>query len=140
MEKEIVVRNKWSERYPVVQLFPEIGRTKPEFKESCDVNNILRKYANTGTWNMMKQDPRYGDFSNPVDYQEALNIHIEAEEKFMDLPAEVRKKFDNDPLKFLEGMQDEQTRKELFGEREESSMESTPAGADVEEGSENPDP
>nr|UXQ88112.1 MAG: internal scaffolding protein [Microvirus sp.] len=101
------IRKKYDD--PVYQpiTFKKVGRTKAEFKESCDVNYILKKYQKTGIHTQMIGSPDYGDFSNPVDYQEALNIQKEAESQFLLLPADLRKQLDNDPQKFLEYVQDE---------------------------------
>lgn len=93
--------------------FPEVGRTKPEFKESCDVNYILKKYKMTGTWDMVGS-PLYGDYSDVVDYQEACNIQIRAQEQFENLPSELRNRFQNDPSKFLEYVNDEKNNEEMW--------------------------
>ena len=95
-------RTKNSERLDTAIYFPEVGRTKSEFKESCDINNMLAKYQQTGNLPLMKQNPIYGDFSEPTTYQEAQNTLIVAQQQFDGLPSEIRKQFDNDPEQFLE--------------------------------------
>ena len=58
--------------------------TKQEFKEECDINNILKRYENDGLLpDMIKSDPQYGDFSDVASYQEACNITIKAQEQFL---------------------------------------------------------
>lgn len=108
------IRNRFSERKPVVKYFEETGKTKPEFKESCDVNYILEKYKNTGELPLMQRKPIYGDFSNPVDYQTSLHVVMKAEQQFNELPAEVRKRFDNDPALFLDFAIDPANKKEMI--------------------------
>lgn len=77
--------------------------TKQSFSDECDINNILRRYEKTGQLpDRIKENPRYGDFSQPFDYQESLNIVIHAQEQFSLLSARVRERFNNDPQKFLE--------------------------------------
>lgn len=44
----------------------------------------------------------YGDFSNPLDYHEAMTRVADAKSDFMSLPAEVRAKFDNKVEKLIE--------------------------------------
>lgn len=97
-----MVRNRFSERVPVVVTFPEVGLTKPEFKESCDINHILKKYQKTGVIPQLYKDPLYGDFSEVADYQAACDLAIQAQAQFDGLPSEVRKRFGNNPEKFLE--------------------------------------
>lgn len=72
-------------------------------KDECDVNTIMRRFEETGQLpGLIRGNPEYGDFSDPVDYQEALNITIKASEQFEALPAAARKRFDNNPKNFLE--------------------------------------
>lgn len=81
---------------------PEEGRTKPEFKKDCDINQIMKRYNND-----VKQIPwdeasaRYGDFTQIPDFMEMQQRVIAAQDLFMALPASVRKQFDNDPGLFL---------------------------------------
>jgi len=96
------IRKKYGKRNPVLVNCETIGKTKPEFKESCDINHILNKYQKTGQLPIMQKTPLYEDFSSVPDYQGSLNIIIKAEEQFNNLPSDIRKKFENDPSKFLE--------------------------------------
>lgn len=95
-------RTKHSPRLDMAIKFPKVGRTKSEFKESCDINYIMHKYLKTRVVPVMTKTPIYGDFSEPFDYMTAQNALIAANDNFESLPADVRKKFDNDPAKFLE--------------------------------------
>lgn len=79
------------------------GRTKQSFKDECDINNIMKKFATKGILpEMIKRNPVYGDFSEPLDYQESCNLVLRADEQFQALPARVRERFQNSPAKFLE--------------------------------------
>lgn len=76
--------------------------TKQEFTDECNVNNILKKYEKTGLIDHLNRyQGQYGDVALAVDYQEALNTVMEAEEMFMSLPSSIRNRFDNDPAAFL---------------------------------------
>lgn len=87
---------------------PEKGETKQSFKDECDVNNILKLYEQTGQLpDLIKQNAQYGDFSDVVGYQEALNTVMHAQEQFEALSSAVRERFNNDPAKFLAFMEDE---------------------------------
>lgn len=84
------------------------GRTKQSFKNECDINVIMAKYVKTGLLDHFQAHKgNYGDFIVAGDYQSHLNAILEADRMFMTLPADIRKKFDNDAAKFLAFAQDE---------------------------------
>lgn len=78
------------------------GMTDQSQAKDCDVNVIMDRFMKTGQLPAMIQgNPEYGDFSDPVEYQEALNRVRHAEEQFAALNAKIRGRFDNDPAQFL---------------------------------------
>lgn len=80
-----------------------VSMAKQSHKAECDINNIMARYSKTGILPaMIRQNPTYGDFSDPVDYREGLHLVMRAQEQFGALPAAVRERFGNDPYKFLE--------------------------------------
>ena len=84
------------------------SRTQQSFKDECDINNIVKRYRETGViTHLASSEAFYDDVSNVPDYQTALGVVMDAEEKFMQLPATVRKRFDNDPAQMLEFIQDD---------------------------------
>lgn len=87
----------------VTTTFRKPSRTKQEFKEDADINVIMRRFAKTGVLPQMQhQTPRYVDAAEMPDLQTALHIIQDAQKHFMSLPANVRKEFDNDPMKYVE--------------------------------------
>jgi phage internal scaffolding protein len=82
------------------------------FKEECDINTILQKFNITGLLPEQTLSPRYGDFSGIGDYHTALNRVIAAQGEFEALPAQIRAKFDNDPAKLIEFLDDDNNRPE----------------------------
>lgn len=80
------------------------GRTKQSFKDQCDINKILKKAAvKGGLSHVQKYDEAvYGEFDPNMDLFVARDRIARAEEIFMDLPAEVRREFDNDAIKFIQ--------------------------------------
>ena len=90
------------------------SRTQQQFKEECDVNNILRNYVNTGVLTHTSDiPPVFGDFSQmPEDYGEALALIAKSKEQFEMLPSEVRERFDNKPVNLVNFLQDEKNREE----------------------------
>lgn len=77
-------------------------RTKQDFREECDVNQILRRFMKTGEMPVPNATPRYVDAASLPDLQTSLHIMQEAEAHFLKLPAQVRKHFDNNPQAFVD--------------------------------------
>lgn len=69
----------------------EPSMTKQEFKNECDINQILARYQKTGAINhFAKYAGSYGDFS-ACDLQEAHDLLTRARKMFDDLPSAVRR-------------------------------------------------
>ncbi len=77
------------------------GRTKQSFKDSTDINKILKKaQLQGGLSHAMKYDAAvYGEFTG-IDLLGAFDQVERAQTIFNDLPSEVRTEFDNNALKF----------------------------------------
>lgn len=102
MEEQIIKpRNIYSQRIPVTLDCEGVGLTKQEFKESTDVNNIMKRYVKTGILPVCQQAAIYGDYTDVPSYQDAMQTVILAQEQFERLPSDLRKKLDHDPEKFL---------------------------------------
>ncbi len=88
-------------------VFEKSSRTKQSFADECNINSIMNRYATCGVIDHVNTvQPLSGDFTiAPSDYQEAMNIMIEAEYRFAALPSDIRKRFDNKPLNLLEFIQ-----------------------------------
>lgn len=81
--------------------------TKQEFKDECDINNILEQYKKTGIINhIMQSQPSYLDLPSDLDYQTSLNTMEHASTAFATLPSAVRRYFDNDPARLLSALTD----------------------------------
>ena len=102
------------ERYP----FATVGRsrTKQSQKAECDVNNILKKFRETGIiTHRNTYEGDYGDFTEvPSDYHEAMNLMRRADEMFLSIPADVRERFNNDAGQFLNFVQDPANAEEMY--------------------------
>jgi len=82
------------------------------YKEECDINTILQKFNISGILPENPLSPRYGDFTGIGDYHSAMNRVIAAQEEFDGLPATIRARFDNDPAKLIEFLDDSNNRRE----------------------------
>lgn len=70
--------------------------------EDADINVIVKRFGLTGTMPQGARLPQYGDFIGITDYRDALAALKEADENFMQYPAHLRARFENDPQRFLD--------------------------------------
>lgn len=68
----------------------------------CDINRIVSQYAKSGVLPVGFAQGIFEDVSAIGDYRAALERVRIAEAEFMRLPPQVRLKFENDPLRFVE--------------------------------------
>lgn len=86
----------------------EPSLTKQSFKDECDINHIMLKYEKTNLLTHVNNSQgTYGDFTEISDYQDSLNRVLAAQQSFMELPAHVRKEFQNDPAQLLSFISDD---------------------------------
>lgn len=79
--------------------------TQQEFRDEVNIDNIISKYGILGTVPEHLVNPvigQYGDFSDVPSFMEAQNIILQAEEDFANLPSNIRKRFNNDAIEYLE--------------------------------------
>lgn len=82
------------------------GRTRQEFKDESDINNIMAKYLQGREFPVNVKVGRYDDFASVEDFQAAQNLLIAARSQFEALPVGVRVQFNNNPAAFLEFVKD----------------------------------
>lgn len=80
----------------------EPSRTHQCFAGECDINDIVRKGLASGHWPDGRGGAHYGDFADLTDYRAAMDVVLEGRATFEALPAEVRRRFGNDPAAFFE--------------------------------------
>ena len=95
-----------------------VSRAKQSFRKEADINCIMSKYAKSGLLTdpmcVSTRMPQFGDFSAVYDFQSMQNRVIEVRNYFESLPADVRKRFDNDPQKLMEFMADDKNKDEAL--------------------------
>lgn len=98
---EATIRSYMMSMLELVKLDYSDGMTKQAFKDSCDINKILKKAQKVGSIaHLLKYDEAvYGEFEN-YDLLEAFDKVNRAGVIFADLPSEVRSEFGGDALKF----------------------------------------
>jgi len=112
--------------------FRKPSKTQQHFAEACDVNKIMKKYKNMNAIppEHFKNRGRgvYGDFSEVGDYQSAFKAVAEAQEAFMQLDANIRARFRNDPQLLLNFVNDDRNYQEAvkLGIIPKKTLESDP--------------
>lgn len=103
-EREIVYPG---DRNPVLTDVSGESRTQQQFKEDSDINVIMARWLRTGVPpEQLVQNVRHGDFSNIPDLHTALNLIRQAEADFSRVPSKIRQRFENDPGKMLDFLDD----------------------------------
>ena len=117
MRKPPFVRNPYN--YDVDQISDETGLlcldpslAQQHQKDDADINVIVERFGLTGQLPNAITPPQYGDFSQVTDYHSAMNAVIAAQENFMELPAKLRARFDNDPSKLIDFVSNGDNREE----------------------------
>lgn len=102
-------RTQYDDNYKSEVFNTDVGEIDEDYQvqqhmaAACDINNIMANYVATGELTHINgAAATYGDFSEVLDYREGLHQIQAAGEMFMELPAKVRDRFDNDPAKFLD--------------------------------------
>lgn len=85
-----------------------------QFKDQSDLNVLFAKYLETGEMPQIQETLTYGNFEGVFDFQSAMNAVRAAQETFDQLPARIKNRFDNDPQKLLQFMNDDENREEAI--------------------------
>lgn len=78
------------------------GLTEQSHKNQTDMNYILKDYAKTGLMKHVKENEGRYDDIDVQDFQEAMFIVTNANNMFEQLPSLIRKRFQNNPIEFME--------------------------------------
>lgn len=93
-----------------------ISMTKQSFTKESDINYIIEKFTRTGLLGdeeaINARKAVFADVSNISDYHSALNLVDNVKKQFDLLPGDIRFKFDNDPIKLLEFVNNPENGKE----------------------------
>ena len=81
-------------------------------RDESDINTIVKRFGLTGELPSGVRMPQYGDFTEATDYHSAMNAVIAADAAFMQLPADIRTRFNNDAGAFVDFCSDENNRAE----------------------------
>lgn len=113
-----LVPNGTEDIYPMIQ----------SHKDSVDINVLLARYNNGEVDALSRVQGAYGDFTGyPATYAELLNRVIEGEHAFMQLPVDVREKFDHSPTVWMSQIGTDDWFSRMGVSRPEPVPQSTPA-------------
>lgn len=104
-------------RAPIDQLRPTVdtgpGLTKQSHRDECDINKIIAKYQREGISEFAnKWQGFYGEVDS-ADFQTAMDLMVNANAMFMELPSAVRNRFNQDPGQFVDFAQNPDNIEEL---------------------------
>lgn len=86
--------------------------TQQSAKDECDINIIVNRAKQGADLSQQMRPVMYGDLIGFPDFRESLVMVTKANEMFMSLDAEIRKRFSNDPAKLLDFLSDDKNREE----------------------------
>lgn len=76
--------------------------TDQQYLDECDINRILKTYGATGKLPVNIKSGVSGDFSELGDFQTCLDKINRAKDEFAALPADIRARFGNDPVSYVD--------------------------------------
>ena len=101
-------QKKTKPRRPHAIYFDQPSLTQTQWTDICDINKIMEDVKQTGRLRVNPVAANYGDFSEVGTYREAVEQIRKSEDQFMQLPAELREHFKNDPENLVNYLQDPQ--------------------------------
>jgi phage internal scaffolding protein len=90
------------------------SRTKSEFAEEANINNIVRRCIAGAVMPTGSRPPMFGDFTEVQDFTSAQTMITQASQEFMQLPSEIREMFGNNVTDLLDFLDDPQNASEAI--------------------------
>lgn len=88
--------------------------TEQSQAKHCDIHTIMKKYERTGIIEHANAHKgTYMDLPTAPDFHAAQNIIAEANSMFESVPSAIRAKFKNDPVQYIEFMQNKDNREAI---------------------------
>lgn len=89
------------------------GRTLQSAANEADINVIVGRFMKSGVIPQVTAPPVSQDFADSFDFQSSMNLLVAAKNAFMQLPADIRTRFNNDPARYVEFVSDERNLDEM---------------------------
>lgn len=99
---------KRADKRYTVDFSDSVDYTDQSCLKECDIRGIIDRYKVTGQMPRVLSPELFGDVdvSKVGDYMDAMLLVQAAQEEFSALPAKIRDRFDNDPVKLMEFLND----------------------------------
>lgn len=101
-----ILKGRCNEVGATATINEEPSKVQQHKKDKSDINLLVKRYAKTGLMPTVDGKPIYADISALGDYHEMLNRGLSAKRAFQALPADFRKRVQNDPKKAIEFIED----------------------------------
>jgi len=82
-------------------------------KEETDINTIVQTFTRTGMLPQHSLPPLAEDFEQIGSFQDALDLVVAAREAFQQQPADIRNRFNNDPVRYVEFCSDPANKEQM---------------------------
>lgn len=79
-----------------------VSLTDQQYLKECDINHILKTFGATGKLPVNLRSGVSGDFSEVGDFQSCLDKINRAKNEFASLPSDIRARFGNDPVAYVD--------------------------------------
>lgn len=109
------IKTRFSEKsrtYGTVNNKPSM--TQQNLTHQCNVNSIVQRYRKSGALPLNRQSGVFGDFSQAKSFHEAQNMLIAAQDAFMEIPASIRTRFNNNPQELINFMENPENQEEAY--------------------------
>lgn len=83
-------------------------------KDKCDITNIISRFQETGVLQHVNNHHGEYGFATAMDFQNAMELVVKAENNFKSLPAKIRNRFNNDPSLYLDFVQNPDNIEEMY--------------------------
>ncbi len=105
--------NKSKRIHPFMDKKKYPGRTEQSHKDECDINFIVKRFEKTGVITHRNNNQGSYGIATGIEFQESMDLVVEAQNMFDELPAALRRRFGHDPALFLDYVQDEKNTDEM---------------------------
>lgn len=93
------IDDNWSAQFGTENTEPTM--TQQSDAEDADINVIMKKYGPSGMFPQLTEPGIGGDFSLVTDYSSAIELIRKADEEFAQVPAQVRRLFNNSAAAYM---------------------------------------
>jgi len=76
---------------------PSVSKVQQQFKDSADINTIMKRFGVSGVLPPVNVQGVYGDFTGISEIRDAFDLVDRAHARFMALDPAIRERFRNDP-------------------------------------------